>query len=81
MIKVTDKIDYIPVTVIPDEHKKVRFKRSAQYIIFSVEDTLAMITMESVYKHRRLSNRRIALIGVFPQSESLAELILQIGNK
>ena len=77
----TDKIDYIPIIATPDDHSKVRFKKVAQYITFSVESMNDTSTVGSSHKHRRLSERRVTLFAVFPQSESLAELILSRDGK
>lgn len=76
MMKPIDKIDYIPITTTPSEHKKVRFKRAAKYITFDVESTINEEEVEPVQSHRRLIDRSVTVFRVFPLCDSLVELLL-----
>jgi hypothetical protein len=68
---------YIPITTIPDEHSKVRFKRVVKYITFPIEYDVT----PKMQEYRRLTDRSVTVHTVFPLCESRVELALMRRKK
>ena len=66
---------------VPELNRRVRFRRMAQYITFSSQSSKVIIAMQPVHQDKSLSPRRIVLVAVLSESDSLAQFILDQGAK